>query len=60
MQNYYNVWANGILYAERIKSYDVAWNMFMQRVANGCENVIVINSYGKVVNRDSVSLYTDE
>lgn len=60
MQDYYNVWANGILYAERIKSYDIAWNMFMQRVANGYENVIVVNSYGKVINRDSGSLYRDE
>ena len=60
MQNYYNVWANGVLYAERITSYDVAWNMFMGRVANGYENVMVVNSYGKVVNRDSSSLYRDE
>ena len=51
MKNGYNVWVGGVLDAENLESYDVAWRIYMDWVARGYYDVIVENSYGKVVNR---------
>jgi hypothetical protein len=51
MKNSYRVWVGGVLDAENLESYDEAWRIFMSWVARGYDDVIVENSYGKVVNR---------
>lgn len=51
MKNGYNVWVGGVLDAENLESYDNAWHIYMSWVARGYDDVMVVNSYGKVVNR---------
>jgi len=51
MEKYYNVWVGGILDAERVESFDVAWNIYMQWVADGYEDVVITDSSDKVINK---------
>lgn len=53
MKNGYNVWVGGVLDAEDLESYDIAWRIYMSWVARGYDDVIVENWYGKVVNRSN-------
>jgi len=61
MKNSYRVWVNGVpsdvdydildCWVNGIESYDKAWEKYMSLVAQGYDDVMVVNNYGKVVNR---------
>ena len=51
MKNSYRVLVGGHITAEEIESYETAWENYMSLVARGYDDVMVVNNYGKVVNR---------